>query len=1233
MVEVGFANATAYSRYRLVFPTVRDAARAVAVQIAEVEFLGLVEKGGGGDPVGVADVTEPGDVIVPTSFNSPVGEEVEKVIDGSVSTKYLNFDTLDAGFTVTPSGGASVVTGLQLTSANDSPDRDPTSYLLEGSRDGTVFEEIASGAVPDFPGRFAEVGVSFPNELSYLHYRLVFPTVRDAGAAVAVQVAEVEFAGRFGQAAPDFGELIETDIGADLDGEAVGVYVRIPFVVGEGEVFESPVLRVWYDDGFVASIDGAEVARSNAPAVPGFGSAATGSRARERAVLGEAFDLSAAVALLGAGEHVLALHGMNESVDSAEFLLRAELEESVVESGELVYFALPTPGGANGTGGAGIVETPVASVGRGFYQAPFMLELASETEGATVRYTTDGSVPSEENGEVFAGAVEIGRTTVLRAVATRDGWLPSGVMTKSYLFAGDVAGQTRSSVLAAGLPASWGGQVADYGLDPRVVGAGGSDSFGGKYVRTLEADLLSLPTISLVGESDDFFGGSGIYSNPNARGAAWERAVSFEWIDPAGGEAFQQDAGVRIQGGAFRRFDLSLKKSFRLTFRERYGAPRLKRSLFGEDAASELDSVVLRANGNDAWRWGGASALYIRDAYAMETARAMGMVVSHSGFAHLYINGIYWGLYNPAERPDAAFSSIYHGGKRAEWDAINQDSVPDGDGAAWQRMLAMARSGLADDASYQRIQGNDPDGTRNPAYEVLLDVDNMIDYMILNLYLGNADWPHRNFWAGRNREGEEGFQFYPWDTETAMGLNSGLNTNRTGVSGSVATAYAAARANANFRARFGDRVHAHFFNGGCLYVNPEARVWDPGAPENNLPAWRFSALADVVDSAVVAESARWGDQLNATPYTRDEHWRRERDDLLRNYFPQRSAVVLGQFRAVGLYPRVVAPSFGQHGGVVPPGFKLAMDGSGGLVVYTLDGTDPRDAYEAGGANAKTYGGPVELEGVVRVKARVLSGGEWSALNEAVYRAGVPGLVISELNYHPSAASAAERSAGFDDADDFEFVELANPGVLDYALDGVRFADGVGFDFGAGVVLGAGERLVVVRNEAAFRMRYGGAAVVAGEYSQRFSNSGERVVLHDGGGEVLVEFAYGDGGGWPVEADGGGASLVLVGAGGDPAEAESWRASGCGLATPGRAGILAPVVVEEVRREVDEVVMRFEARAGGSYGVYCKGGLGEPAWRFLRELGVVAGDGAVEVREVIDRGRGRQFFVIVREADE
>lgn len=119
----------------------------------------------------------------------------------------------------------------------------------------------------------------------------------------------------------------------------------------------------------------------------------------------------------------------------------------------------------------------------------------------------------------------------------------------------------------------------------------------------------------------------------------------------------------------------------------------------------------------------------------------------------------------------------------------------------------------------------------------------------------------------------------------------------------------------------------------------------------------------------------------------------------------------------------------------------------------------------------------------------------------------------------------------------------------------------------------------------------------------------------------------------MEADGGGASLVLVGAGGDPAEAESWRASGCGLATPGRAGILAPVVVEEVRREVDEVVMRFEARAGGSYGVYCKGGLGEPAWRFLRELGVVAGDGAVEVREVIDRGRGRQFFVIVREADE
>src|SRR6266571_6996321 len=92
----------------------------------------------------LADITQPGDPIVPTSNNSPGSEGVANSIDNQ-PTKYLNFDKLNTGFTVTPSVGLTVVNGLTLTSANDAPKRDPASSTLEGSADGVTFTPIASG--------------------------------------------------------------------------------------------------------------------------------------------------------------------------------------------------------------------------------------------------------------------------------------------------------------------------------------------------------------------------------------------------------------------------------------------------------------------------------------------------------------------------------------------------------------------------------------------------------------------------------------------------------------------------------------------------------------------------------------------------------------------------------------------------------------------------------------------------------------------------------------------------------------------------------------------------------------------------------------------------------------------------------------------------------------------------------------------------------------------------------
>lgn len=882
------------------------------------------------------DVTRPGDAIEPTSLNSPTNEEVDKAIDNNPQTKYLNFDKLNAGFTVTPSTGPSVVTALRLTSANDAPERDPTRFVLLGSNDGLSFVEIAHGSVPDFSARFFPVEVAFVNDRAYTQYRLLFPTVRNAAAAVAMQIAEVEFLGTSGPATV-FADLIGTDVSADMYGHGTSACLRVPFTVEASQPLDRLALHVCYDDGFVAFLNGVEVARSHAPETLAYDSKATTDRPHNQALIPQRFDLSDFARLIVPGINILAIQALNDAANSPDFLLSAQLENTQVIIGGNGYFETPTPGSANGPITLGLVSDPLADKGRGFYEAPFAVTMSCPTDGATIRYTLDGTAPTMAAGTRYVGPISIGRTTTLRVAAFLDGWRPSRVVTHTYLFLDDIVTQNHAATIAAGLPASWNGQPADYGLDKRVIGSAGQDSFSGKYAATIREDLQSLPSMSIVVDVDHMFGPQGIYSNPTIRSDTMERPASLELIYPDGREGFQENAGIRIQGGAFRRFDLSLKKSFRLVFREEYGAPKLNYPLFGPDAVDEFDNFILRANSNDAWPYGGASALYIRDAFATDTVRAMGNVASHSEFVHLYINGFYWGLYNPVERPDASFSASYHGGDKDTWDAINQDSVPDGNYDAWNRLLAMLNGDLSDDSLYQRIQGNNPDGTRNPEYEDLLDVENMIDYLILNFYVGNGDWPGRNWWVGRNRDNGDGFQFYPWDTETAL---SNLNANSTSVNAAVARPYAALRANARFRTLFGDHVHRHFFNGGALYVNPDSPAWDPAHPENNRPAARFAVLADLVESAIVGESARWGDQLRTAPFTRDEHWAQQRNSLLTSYFPQRSKVVLAQLRSAGLYPRIDAPVFSRPGGRVDPGFELSLSAAAGTIYYTLDGADP-----------------------------------------------------------------------------------------------------------------------------------------------------------------------------------------------------------------------------------------------------------------------------------------------------
>src|SRR6185436_3295837 len=139
----------------------------------------------------IIDGSVPGDAIVATSANSPAGYSATNAIDNNVTTKYLNFDKLNTGMTITPTGQRPV-RALTLISAEDAPERDPSSFVLEGSNDGTNFTRIASNAVPAFSTRHLVQSIAFPNTNVFNVYRLLFPTVSNAVTANSMQIAEVE---------------------------------------------------------------------------------------------------------------------------------------------------------------------------------------------------------------------------------------------------------------------------------------------------------------------------------------------------------------------------------------------------------------------------------------------------------------------------------------------------------------------------------------------------------------------------------------------------------------------------------------------------------------------------------------------------------------------------------------------------------------------------------------------------------------------------------------------------------------------------------------------------------------------------------------------------------------------------------------------------------------------------------------------------------------------------------
>jgi hypothetical protein len=945
----------------------------------------------------------------------------------------------------------------------------------------------------------------------------------------------------------------------DMQGAYSTIYLRAEFTAENTELLHDIDYYIDYDDGFVIWINGVRALAQNAPTTISNNSYAlvnheSGTPVR---IVSDATALN-----LNDSINTLAVQVFNVTLSSSDLHFNLKMEARP-------QYPEPDPS----------IGDVLFSKPSGFYNEPFQLTLSSPDSLATLIYTMDGSNPQSSTTAITGGPEIIldinpdnaeGRpltpAVIVRASFLKEGFAPSLSRTRTYLFT--------DHILQQGYPGDpWpandiSGQRIDLGMDPDVI----NDE---RYAFKMKDALMDIPSISLVTDNYNMFDPSyGIYVNAEGRGAEWERDCSLELIYPGEEEGFQVNAGVRIRGGASRG-GWNPKHSFRLFFRSKYGDAKLRYPLFGDEGVDIFDKVDFRTAQNYSWSKDTPPAsercTFVKDIFSRKLQGLMGQPYTKSRYYHLYLNGIYWGLFMTEERPEARFAESYFGDDKDDYDVVKVTShvwpyyneATDGNMQAWNELYALSEQGFQSNSSYFHLEGRDAEGNPVRGTKVLVDIDNLIDYMATIFYTGNFDGPSsawygetmpNNFYTIYNRKNKgKGFIFIGRDYEHSMlpdplYVGEGLHENRVtipemDVAGPLQFhpqwLHHKLTANAEYRLRFADRTTRLFTNNGLL---------TPEKAEN-----LFRSFAVQIEDAIIAESARWGDTHAHPPKTKDDDWIPELEDLYERYFPYRTDIVINQLKQAKLFSvpspplcykdeNILSDEINYFSGSVD--LQISNPNSSGEICYTLNGEDPR---KPGGAKSSSCISSeqdlsLNITGTTIILARVKKDNEWSSLLKTVLannREDYTGLKVTELHYHPvDSINGTDTISG----KGYEFIELKNTGEYAIDLSGVKIDSAVFFQFPENTFLPPGDFSVIASKPEYFYDIHG--MNPSGNYAKNLSNAGEYVLITDPEGNEILSFTYSDDYPWPRLADGSGHSMVSadINPTGDPKEPDYWRDS-------------------------------------------------------------------------------------------
>ena len=658
---------------------------------------------------------------------------------------------------------------------------------------------------------------------------------------------------------------------------------------------------------------------------------------------------------------------------------------------------------------------PVFNRLHGVCKSPFLLKISSNETGVVVRYTLDGSEPTAESPK-FTTNLYVNSTTIIRAADFRDDVRCSDIVTSSYIFPATVLEQP---ALPEGYPATWGKYVTMGGTAPADYEMDSELTSNSTYAKKIKDAFYSIPSVSIVTDKENLFnkekneqtGGIYIYTgNTESNGRGWERPASVELMGE--GHDLTTTCGLKMHGGQSRVPEKNPKHSFRLTFKDEYGKKTLKYPVYGEENVSRFNSLIVRTFFNYSWNHHDATqrtrAQYSRDFWARCMQRRMGYASSDGLYVNVFINGLYWGLYNLSERIDDDYCKYHFGGLKSDYDVIKREDyleATEGSLDKWNMLMRLSETAIMPE-TYRIITGEAPrEADAEP--EVLLDVDNFIDYMLINQYGGNADWDHHNWIAVKNREDStQGFRFFCWDSEQIL---SSASKNVLDLNNKDCPTYLFQNMmkSAAFKHRYIDHAYKHLEDdGGMLCPKQAQALWD--------------SLQSVISLAVYAESARWGDyRKDVHPYTSqgelyraDVHHALENRRLQEEFFPKRTENLIAQLKKKGWYAKVDAPMFLVNGRKVADGDTILLSdeltlSQGTYIMYTLDGSHPvswvDNSEGEGTSEATLYSGENLAKlltlGKATLRAVSKNGSDWSAtITRTIH-------VVDEFDDYVSAPNA------------------------------------------------------------------------------------------------------------------------------------------------------------------------------------------------------------------------------------